>query len=184
MGMGNFEGKRAAVSCAKMAEPIDLPFGLRTLLELKETSIRIRQVVPMCPHRRAYWRHLANTISPSVCGSNAALSNYVDHLLLLLSSCLYTSDSRFVNPVDFNNATLQQLQRFNSCQSFSLIVLFISVTAVVEIVRLTSSVWSLINIITGHLASKKTLNDNTTVVSLVTVTESHSLKVQQVTVYI
>ena len=40
MGMGNFEGKRAAVSCAKMAEPIDLPFGLRTLVELKETQVQ------------------------------------------------------------------------------------------------------------------------------------------------
>jgi len=27
----------------------------------------------MCPHGRAHWRHLANTIEPSVCCSNAAL---------------------------------------------------------------------------------------------------------------
>jgi len=32
----------------------------------------------------AYWRNLANTIKPSMCGGDAVLSNYFDHLLLLL----------------------------------------------------------------------------------------------------
>jgi len=32
----------------------------------------------------AHWRHLENTIEPSVCGGDTAfLSNYFDHLLLL-----------------------------------------------------------------------------------------------------
>jgi len=44
---------------------------------------RIRQVAPMCPHRRAHWywrphgrahwRNLANTTEPSICGGDAAL---------------------------------------------------------------------------------------------------------------
>jgi len=29
----------------------------------------------------AHWRNLTNTIEPSLCGSDAALSNYFDHLL-------------------------------------------------------------------------------------------------------
>jgi len=41
-----------AVSCAKMAEPIDLPFGLWTRVGLKEIQVnRIRQVAPInCVH--------------------------------------------------------------------------------------------------------------------------------------
>ena len=63
-----------AVSCAKMAELIDLPFGLCTQVgERKHKFNRIFQVVSMCPHARAHWRHLVNTIDPSVCGNNAAL---------------------------------------------------------------------------------------------------------------
>jgi len=27
----------------------------------------------MCPHGRAHWHHLANTIEPSVCGGDAVL---------------------------------------------------------------------------------------------------------------
>ena len=34
---------------------------------------RICQVAPMCPHGRAHWCHLANTIKPSVCGGDAVL---------------------------------------------------------------------------------------------------------------
>jgi len=34
---------------------------------------RIRQVVPMCPDGRAHWCNLANTIKPSVCGSDAVV---------------------------------------------------------------------------------------------------------------
>jgi len=38
---------------------------------------------------RAHWRHLANTIEPSICGGDACglMSNYYDHLLLLWLHC-------------------------------------------------------------------------------------------------
>jgi len=38
----------------------------------------------MCPYGRAHWRHLANTIKPSVCmwPRCGLMSNYFDHLLL------------------------------------------------------------------------------------------------------
>jgi len=64
----------ADVSCAKMAEPIEMPFGLCGLLaQLKEA----------CVTWDAQWRHLVNTTEKSMCGGDAAfLSNYVtvDHL--------------------------------------------------------------------------------------------------------
>jgi len=64
-----------------MAEPIDLPFGLWTLVSRRKHKFnRIRQVAPMRLHRRAYWRQLANTTEPSVCCGDAALSTYFDHL--------------------------------------------------------------------------------------------------------
>jgi len=59
---------------AKTAKPIDLPFALWTRVgRTKHKFNRIRQVAPMCRHGRAHWRHLANTIEPSVCGGDAAL---------------------------------------------------------------------------------------------------------------
>jgi len=65
------------VSCyGEAAEPIDLPFVLCTTTRVgrrKHKFNRIRQVAPMCPHGRAHWPHLANTIEPSVCGSDAFL---------------------------------------------------------------------------------------------------------------
>ena len=58
----------------KTAEPIEMPFGLRTRVGRRKDKInRIRQVAPMCPHGRVRWRHLANTIEPSVCCVDAAL---------------------------------------------------------------------------------------------------------------
>ena len=39
---------------------------------------RIRQVAPMCSHRRTDRRHLANTPVPSVCGGDAVLCHF-DH---------------------------------------------------------------------------------------------------------
>jgi len=52
------------VSCAKTTEPIDLQFGLWT----KHKFSRICQVAPMCrcPHGRAHWRHMANTIAAAM----------------------------------------------------------------------------------------------------------------------
>ena len=62
------------MSCAETAEPIDLPFGLRTRVGRRKHEFNhIRQVAPTCLHGRAHWRHLANTIEPSVCGSDVVL---------------------------------------------------------------------------------------------------------------
>jgi len=63
-----------AVSCAKTAEPIDLPFGLWTLVGRRKHKFnRIRKMASMCPHGRAHWRHLANAIELSICGGDAVL---------------------------------------------------------------------------------------------------------------
>jgi len=43
----------------------------------KQKFNRIRQVAPMCPHGKAHWRHLANTIEPSVCGGDAVLRQII-----------------------------------------------------------------------------------------------------------
>jgi len=40
----------------------------------------------------AYWPQLKNTTEPSMCGGDAALSNYFDHLLLLLTVGLAESN--------------------------------------------------------------------------------------------
>ena len=62
------------MNCAKTAEPIDLAFGLWTLVGPKKHKFNlIRQVALMCPPILAHWRHLANTIEPSVCGGDAVL---------------------------------------------------------------------------------------------------------------
>jgi len=73
-GGANVPDNILPMSCAKMAETIDLLFGLWTWVsQSKHKFDRICQVAPMSPHRRARWRHLANTTEPSVCGSDAAL---------------------------------------------------------------------------------------------------------------
>jgi len=73
------------MSCAKTAEPINLLFGLWTWVgRTKEAQFNcICQVVPMCTHWRAHWRHLANTIEMSVCGGDAALGQ------ITLTTCYY-----------------------------------------------------------------------------------------------
>jgi len=74
------------VSCAKTAEPIDLPFGLWTQVGRRMHKFNcIHQVAPMCPHGRTHCRHLANTTEPSVYGGDVASHqiNYFDHLLSL-----------------------------------------------------------------------------------------------------
>jgi len=66
--------RHSAVSCAKMAELIDLLFGLLTRVSrMKHKFNHICQVAPMCPHGRAHWCHLANTTEPSVCCGSAVL---------------------------------------------------------------------------------------------------------------
>jgi len=50
------------MSCARMAEPIDLPFRLWTREGRRKHKFnRICQVAPMCSHGKAHWRHLVNT---------------------------------------------------------------------------------------------------------------------------
>jgi len=72
------------MSCTETAEPIDLRLGLCTREGRRKQKLnRIRQVAQMYPDIRAHWRHLANTIESSVCGGSL-MSNYFDHLLLLL----------------------------------------------------------------------------------------------------
>jgi len=61
-----------AVSSAKTAEMIDLPFGLCIQVGRKIHKFkRIRQVAPMCSHGRTHCRHLVNTNEPSVYGGDA-----------------------------------------------------------------------------------------------------------------
>jgi len=44
-------------------------------------------------HGGAHWRHLANTIEPFMCGGNATfLSNYFDHLWIMLESLQIVKD--------------------------------------------------------------------------------------------
>jgi len=50
------------VICAKMAEPIEIPFGIWTRVDPRKHTLG----------RAAHWRHLANTIEPSMCGGDAA----------------------------------------------------------------------------------------------------------------
>jgi len=80
--MGCFQGKgRPLLSIGtfchelcRRAEPIGLPFGLWTGVGRRKHKFdRIRQEMPMCPHGRAHWRHLANTIEPSICSADAVL---------------------------------------------------------------------------------------------------------------
>jgi len=37
---------------------------------------RIRQAAPMCRHGKVHWRHLSNTMEPSVCGGDAVLCQF------------------------------------------------------------------------------------------------------------
>jgi len=71
-----------AVSSAKTAEPIDLPFGLWTQVGRSMHKFnRIRQLASMCPHGRTHCRHLANTNEPPVYSGDAP---YVKLLWLLV----------------------------------------------------------------------------------------------------
>jgi len=66
--------KVSAVSCAKTAEPIKLPFGLWIWVDRRKHKFnRICKVATLCPDGKAHWRHLANTIELSICGGDALL---------------------------------------------------------------------------------------------------------------
>ena len=67
----------------KTAEPIDLPFELLTRVGRRKHKFnRICQVALTCPHGRAHWRHLANTIEPSICGGDVVFCQFT------LTTCL------------------------------------------------------------------------------------------------
>ena len=74
------------MSCAKTAEPIEMPFGVWTWVGPRKHVL----------DEGAHWHNLANTIEPSMCGGAAAfLSNYFDHLVMPLNIfCLDTLLSR------------------------------------------------------------------------------------------
>jgi len=73
------------------AEPVDLPFGLWTRVGRRKHKFnRIRQVAPTCPHGRAHWRHLANTIEPSACGGHVVLLVHGQvTIIFVVSVCLF-----------------------------------------------------------------------------------------------
>jgi len=59
----------------KTAEPIEIPFGIWTWVGPRKLVLDIG----------AHWRHMANTIEPSMCGGDAAfLSHNFDHLFTYL----------------------------------------------------------------------------------------------------
>jgi len=72
----------SAVSCAKMAQPIDLPFGLWTWVGQKKYKFNhICQVAPFCTSAIIFTRWRQSTVHLwRRCG---LMSNYSDHLLLL-----------------------------------------------------------------------------------------------------
>jgi len=76
------------MSCAKMAEPIEIPFGLWTWVGRRKHKFnRIRQVAPMCHHGRAHWREPVNTTVLLISEGNAALCQ------ITLTTCYYYSIS-------------------------------------------------------------------------------------------
>jgi len=63
----------SAVSCAKTAELIHLPFRLWTPVGRRMRKFnRICQVAPMCLHGRTRRCHLSNNIEPFIYGGDAA----------------------------------------------------------------------------------------------------------------
>jgi len=77
---------------AVQAEPIDLPFGLWTWVGWRKHKFsRIRQVPTLCLHGKAHWRHLANTIEPSVCGGNTVLCQITLTICIAFTATAYCS---------------------------------------------------------------------------------------------
>jgi len=79
----------SALNCAKVAEPIGLPFsslgcGLGWVEGSTSWIVFICQVAPMCTHGRAHCHNLASTIEPSVCSRDAALCQITLNLLWIL----------------------------------------------------------------------------------------------------
>jgi len=59
-------------------------------------------VAPMCPPMWALWRHLANTIEPSICGGDAVLCQITLTTCLLFPFLIhFYLFSSFVHPFAF-----------------------------------------------------------------------------------
>jgi len=79
-----------AMSCAQTSELIKMLFGMWTWVGPKKHVL----------DGGSLWHHLMNMIEPSMCGSDAAfLSNYFDHLLLVLFNCQCRSAERNTKPL-------------------------------------------------------------------------------------
>jgi len=85
---------------AKMAESIDLLFGLWSL---------ICQVAPMCPHWSSQRRNLANTIEPPICGGDAAL------LQITLTTCYVFLFRYFFYNKTNKNSSGDEIANVNFC---------------------------------------------------------------------
>jgi len=79
MGRGNFKGGKRqpvpkyssyAVSCTKMAEAIEMPFGIWTQVGPRKHVL----------HGGAYWHHLANAIELSMFGGPAKMAEPIEML--------------------------------------------------------------------------------------------------------
>jgi len=90
-----------------MAEQIDLPFGLWTLVGRRKHKFNhIRQIAPMCRHGRAHWHHLANTIELSVCGNGAVLHQ----ITLTTYVCMSTqevTETLTMSFMEYHSVTIQ-----------------------------------------------------------------------------
>jgi len=83
----------SAVSCAEVAEPIELQVGLWTRVGRSKNKFNhIRQVTPMCPHGRTHWRHLANTFEPSVFCGDAVLCQVTLTICFALNANRFSED--------------------------------------------------------------------------------------------
>ena len=69
------------MSPPKTAEPIEMPFGLWTRVGRRKYVLH-----------GAHWRHLANTIEPSLCGGDAVLCRLIfNHFLFFVIYCYQQS---------------------------------------------------------------------------------------------
>jgi len=67
-----------AVNCAKTAEPVEMSYGMWTQVGRRKHVLG----------GAAHWRHLANTIEPSMFGGDAALCQIVLTTCFLVLACL------------------------------------------------------------------------------------------------
>jgi len=80
---------------------------------------RIRQVAPMCPHGRAYWRDLANTTELSVRGRDALLCQ------ITLTTC---SNRQWLCPQISHIGLTDSVTFRNLCRNFLFLSIIVSWT--------------------------------------------------------